>query len=137
MPENVLVGRNLMGSHKQNNGICGVCGKQIKPELNVKKSGKSYFYTRSLCGDCRNKQYRMRKRIQKGEIRKIKASYTCIRCGWIGYCDTHHIDGNHVNNLLKNLERLCPNCHRTHHSPLNMKILECLMVSPNEGLGGK
>lgn len=41
----------------------------------------------------------------------------CERCGivdWMGQEITfhlHHKDGNHNNNLLENLQSLCPNCH--------------------------
>ena len=43
--------------------------------------------------------------------------YKCEKCGlsvWenqkIPLC-IHHIDGNHINNTLENLQILCPNCH--------------------------
>ena len=43
----------------------------------------------------------------------------CQMCGWNKKNPTtekspleiHHIDGNHSNNTLKNLQLLCPNCH--------------------------
>ena len=41
----------------------------------------------------------------------------CEICGiseWQGkelICQLHHIDGNHYNNNLDNLQMLCPNCH--------------------------
>lgn len=41
----------------------------------------------------------------------------CERCGLETWLDgpiplcTHHIDGDHLNNELENLELLCPNCH--------------------------
>lgn len=43
--------------------------------------------------------------------------YRCERCGlteWYGQyisLELHHIDGNTHNNVLTNLELLCPNCH--------------------------
>lgn len=47
----------------------------------------------------------------------IKPPY-CEECGWKkrseeGYLplELHHIDGNRNNNLLSNLQILCPNCH--------------------------
>ena len=41
----------------------------------------------------------------------------CENCGleeWLGQpinLEIHHIDGNHYNNDLSNLQLLCPNCH--------------------------
>ena len=41
----------------------------------------------------------------------------CERCGtteWLGQpinLEIHHIDGNHSNNELDNIQLLCPNCH--------------------------
>lgn len=52
--------------------------------------------------------------------RLIKAGYKehkCERCGlteWLGQpipLNLHHKDGNHCNNMLENIEFLCPNCH--------------------------
>ena len=46
-------------------------------------------------------------------------NYKCQQCGWGEINPTtlkvpleiHHIDGNHLNNSIENLEVLCPNCH--------------------------
>lgn len=38
----------------------------------------------------------------------------CGMIEWLGKpitCQLHHIDGNHMNNSLSNLQILCPNCH--------------------------
>jgi hypothetical protein len=47
----------------------------------------------------------------------ILRGWRCEKCGrteWEGQkiplC-VHHIDGNHINNVLDNLQILCPNCH--------------------------
>lgn len=43
--------------------------------------------------------------------------HVCEACGlneWIGQpipLELHHVDGNHKNNILSNLQLLCPNCH--------------------------
>ena len=43
--------------------------------------------------------------------------YKCECCGnteWMGkpiMLELHHIDGDHNNNKLENLQMLCPNCH--------------------------
>ena len=49
----------------------------------------------------------------------IKYENKCCKCGWTAIhpktnkvpLEVNHIDGNHKNNLEKNLELLCPNCH--------------------------
>lgn len=49
--------------------------------------------------------------------KKLKKSYKCEICGvseWNNKPITlqiHHIDGNHFNNVISNLQILCPNCH--------------------------
>ncbi|MBO5003868.1 MAG: HNH endonuclease [Clostridia bacterium] len=56
----------------------------------------------------------------KLNYRLIKEGYKerkCEICGnthWMGkpiMLELHHVDGNHTNNKLENLQLLCPNCH--------------------------
>ena len=65
--------------------------------------------------------------------RLIKEGYKekkCERCGlteWLGEpipLHLHHKDGNHDNNLMNNLEILCPNCHALtdNYTGKNIKI---------------
>lgn len=108
-----------MGRYKYNNGVCKICGEPVNPEPNTQKNGKDYMYTRAVCHSCRNFLYRTSLIIDKYKLR-------CERCGWSGYCDRHHKDGNHNNDETGNIEYLCPNCHRTHHSPLNPKLIDVL-----------
>lgn len=98
-----------MGRHKVNNGECKLCGNPA--EITRNKDGT--VYTRALCHICRNRMYK------ENAIRQIQ----CEKCGWQGFCDKHHRDGNHFNNVEDNLEYLCPNCHRNLHSPLPDWIL--------------
>ena len=62
------------------------------------------------------------KDIQSNKVRKklIAEGYKehkCESCGlteWLNEpipLELHHIDGNHMNNVLENYELLCPNCH--------------------------
>lgn len=57
--------------------------------------------------------WRLRNRL----IREGLKEYQCEQCGnveWMGQpipLELHHKDGNRRNNLLENLELLCPNCH--------------------------
>lgn len=57
--------------------------------------------------------HRLKLRILEDGIKEHK----CECCGLISWNDKpiplelHHIDGNHYNNDLSNLQILCPNCH--------------------------
>ncbi len=60
------------------------------------------------------KKYSLRKRLIDSGILK----YECAECKnpgvWNGkplILQLHHIDGNHYNNKIENLQLLCPNCH--------------------------
>lgn len=50
---------------------------------------------------------------------------SCERCGFIpeDYCQlqVHHLDHNHSNNDLSNLQTLCANCHSLHHKRNTIK----------------
>ena len=96
-----------------NNGICKICGNPAA----ISKQANGKPYTRSVCYHCKNLMHRLGIKIEQLQGDGINA-FTCKRCGWKGYCDIHHKDGNHNNNKKDNLEIICPNCHRTHHSPL-------------------
>jgi hypothetical protein len=57
--------------------------------------------------------YLLKTRMLEDNIKPHK----CERCGgteWQGQpipVELHHIDGDHYNNELNNLQLLCPNCH--------------------------
>jgi len=57
-----------------------------------------------LCWKCRENGYR----LHKGD--------RCEFCGFIPIhpvqLDVDHIDGDHTNNEMRNLQTLCANCHR-------------------------
>jgi len=56
------------------------------------------------CWKCRNGGYRLHKKDH------------CAECGFVAIhsvqLDVDHIDGNHLNNDVLNLQTLCANCHR-------------------------
>ena len=66
------------------------------------RAGKQVF--KRLCTACRKKPYTQHKKTK------------CESCGFIPVhrvqLDVDHIDGNHNNNDLNNLQTLCANCHR-------------------------
>lgn len=59
------------------------------------------------------KSHMLRLRLIEEGLKEAK----CEVCGlekWNGFpipLELHHIDGNHYNNSLENLQILCPNCH--------------------------
>lgn len=101
-----------MARPRKNNRICKICGRPALVSYNTDGSP----YQRALCRNCKNRQARYGAIFNQasGGINPLE----CERCGWEGYCDIHHKDNDHHNNKMGNLEVLCPNCHRTLHSPL-------------------
>lgn len=79
-------------------GICAVCGPT---RLKLKQRG--YWA-------CRTKSNNNRVKLAKHKKKK------CEACGFVAVhrsqLDIDHIDGNHNNNSLSNLQTLCANCHR-------------------------
>ena len=104
-------------------GICVECGE--RPQ---RKTGKhpvrGQIYS-ALCGRCthkRNPQKQPSKRPpdywrgwRRESYRLGKADH-CAKCGFVAedpcQLDVDHIDGNHTNDDLNNLQTLCANCHR-------------------------
>ena len=71
-------------------------------------------YSGQLCGGFRQARWN-RSGIKRKSYRR-RLDTCCKRCGFIALdpiqLDIHHIDGNHGNNSLDNLQTLCANCHR-------------------------
>lgn len=78
---------------------CLFCREYFKPTRRDKK-----FCSRK----CKTTNKKTPYRIHKGSI--------CVACGFIPedkcQLDVDHIDGNHKNNCVDNLQTLCANCHR-------------------------
>ena len=72
------------------------------------RPASAYFDNKKRISSCRLKE----KLIYDG-IKELK----CERCGlkeWLNEpipLELHHINGNHYDNSLSNLQILCPNCH--------------------------
>jgi hypothetical protein len=98
---------------------CLVCGKLILAKFNKKTCSRS----------CANKyrigiKYKINKpRDKVSSLRAIKLRLLdkrgklCQRCGYNKYeiLQVHHKDRNTSNNVLSNLELICPNCHCEEH----------------------
>lgn len=79
-------------------GLCVIC----KTNKQANK-GKSYGY-RPYCERCN--KYKVEKKIC--QICDFIPEHVC-------QMDVHHIDSDHLNNDLANLQVLCANCHRLQH----------------------
>jgi len=67
-----------------------------------------------------NKEKKKRKKIRE-EMNKVEVCYICgIN---FPHLNLHHIDNNHNNNSLKNLVKLCPNCHWFVHDGVGNKFI--------------
>lgn len=111
--------RPSLGSHK------GHCGKdRVSPFSNrcviekciASKAGKKY-YKKKMKDILQNK---VNFPTSKLKIRLFEEGYKekrCEKCGqtsWLNELiplELHHVDGNNKNNLIENLQILCPNCH--------------------------
>lgn len=82
---------------------------------------KSNLGNKHNIGLSKGEFFRKDKLIKSKDIIKkllsIGREYRCEKCGITEWCgeeitlQVHHIDGDHFNNELDNLQLLCPNCH--------------------------
>jgi 5-methylcytosine-specific restriction endonuclease McrA len=88
-------------------GIC-ICGNRQESKGRDARSGKQKFGR--YCGPCRKNKSR------KAFLIKEEFKMTCSQCGFLAQhrcqLDIDHIDGNHKNEDMSNLQLLCANCHR-------------------------
>lgn len=80
-----------------------------------------------------------RKYLIKNKIKE----YKCEICGlteWMGVpipLELHHMDFNHHNNNLSNLQLLCPNCHAIIHNTKKTQVQEKVQENPIEKSNNK
>ena len=92
-----------------------------KLNLTFKKQNQNYYgkdQTRLSMSEILTKDSGYsRSRLKERLVEEGLKEYKCECCGlteWMGkpiVLQLHHIDGNHDNNNLENLQLLCPNCH--------------------------
>lgn len=81
------------------------------------RKGKKQTYVNKLEDILKDNTNYGSHRLLKRLVDEGIKSYECEKCHtyeWMGEkltLELHHIDGNHYNNTLENLQILCPNCH--------------------------
>lgn len=95
-----------------NDRTCGWCGEAFTPNRSDKRFCSKPCYKRY------GKKHLGHSNgvfANKGKLYRFKKSQ-CQLCGFVpvNMCqlDVDHIDGNHDNNKIENLQTLCANCHR-------------------------
>jgi len=83
--------------------ICKIC-KTLPGAYNYKVKNTDIIRYRSICDACDKRIHTTHKKDH------------CEQCGFVPehrcQLDVDHIDGNHFNNAIENLQTLCANCHR-------------------------
>lgn len=101
---------------KSKTAYCKKCGLV---RIRGRKRVKSHIYW--FC----NRAYKGKADRKKEKHRKAKKDF-CEICGFIAIdkrqLDIHHIDGNHYNDILENMQTICHNCHRLEHIKLQQDI---------------
>lgn len=119
--------------HHKPNCKCAVCDKEFyrPPSKLISKSGL-YFCTQQ----CKCNAQTIGSNVEIKEIQPAHYDTTdnyrvianrylpqeCNRCGYKEYpivLEVHHKDCDHNNNVLENLEILCPTCHGVEHLVIN------------------
>lgn len=98
---------------------CKICGRPVGDSF---QRGRLYY--RAICERCKVMLWRMG--VKYKELANIGDLLKCSHCGWIGFCDVHHKDGNRENKDPNNREILCPNCHRNIHQPLTDTLIKSI-----------
>jgi len=89
-------------------GTCTVCGRNPQASKGKDKKGRRIY--KKQCSWCSSKLYR------KAHAYKKHKKDSCELCGFLPthscQLDVDHIDGQHSNDEISNLQTLCANCHR-------------------------
>ena len=124
---------------------CMSCGAQLRRKVLKNKGGELesllHFSRRKFCSrECMSDGFRGRERKNvlphqgRWRARQKFKRVCCKQCGATKSLDTHHINGNPLDNSLSNLECLCRSCHMKHHRPARFcEIHQC--GRPHKGHG--
>lgn len=120
---------------------CAECGKQLvrKRYPNGDLEFLGNFAKRKFCDQaCMGRAFDKRHSQDVGwsaahsVARSLVPKGPCVRCGKPSARDVHHKDGDHLNNLPTNLERICRSCHNQEHRPKGSCVI---CGQPMKGLG--
>lgn len=115
-------------TEKISNATCSGCSKEFYKTPSSKNNSRSGLYF--CCRECKDKAQRIGgiEDIQPNHYNTGESNYRvkayreyeikCNRCGYDEHpeiLEVHHKDKNRKNNDIKNLEVLCPNCHKIEH----------------------
>lgn len=104
--------------------ICTQCNKNLAKFTGAPKADGSRYYQKFCMGCINFNNHGKRRGIRKPhqhdantQYKKHKKTYCEAQdCGFIAkhpsQLDVDHIDGNHKNHSIQNLQTLCANCHR-------------------------
>lgn len=100
--------------------ICPKCNFRKRPNKGRKPNGEKMY--RKYCDTCsgrispERKKYRNKQKGWRLRGYAVHKKNYCEKCGFVAehrcQLDVDHIDGNHKNNEVSNLQTLCANCHR-------------------------
>ncbi len=104
-----------MGRKMKQLVFCKDCDEFLsRDRFTLRKSGpRKGHLLHGTCTVCTFK--RLHKKYDHNWQYQVHKLDQCRMCGFSGHpcqLDVNHIDGNHRNNRLDNLETLCSNCHR-------------------------
>ena len=92
-----------------NRPICIKCNKNVCKKNGFLKNGNPKY--KKYCNLCEHKIYNINIITYRSYKKK-----ECENCGFVPIhrcqLDVHHIDNNHSNDDVSNLQTLCANCHR-------------------------
>lgn len=112
---NLSVKYDTLKKYLDKNNICYTKnpGRKGQPHLEVRKTAMYYIENKIPIGASL-----LRKKLIEDGLKE----YRCECCGlteWLGGpipLELHHVNGNHYDNSLENLEILCCNCHGKKHA---------------------
>lgn len=97
---------------------CVACGKAVRRSPSQVVKGGIVACSRQCAGAARRRSMKPPASNVRGWMARRGMVTACTRCGYNAHRKilvVHHRDRNPSNNVLANLEVLCPNCHALEH----------------------